>query len=59
MEAVRALCRDSHATPETPLFIVGAVGLTIAQTLRNEDALPIIDPVADLLARLDMRADPR
>lgn len=59
MEAVRALCRDSHATPETPLFIVGAVGLTIAQTLRKEDALPIIDPVADLLARLDMRADPR
>ena len=59
IRAVRALCRDSHATPETPLFIVGAVGLTIAQTLRKEDALPIIDPVADLLARLDMRADPR
>jgi Asp/Glu/hydantoin racemase len=56
LNAVRELCRTVRATPDAPIFIVGAVGLDMAETLRAE-GLPIIDPVADLLARLGMCAE--
>lgn len=50
--AVRQLGRALAASSPDGIFVVGAVGLELAATLRDEGLHSLIDPVSDLLAWL-------
>lgn len=53
LEVLRELCRSLAAASDHGIFVVGAVGLELASTLRAEGMHSVIDPVADLLAWLE------
>ncbi|WP_076999675.1 aspartate/glutamate racemase family protein [Variovorax sp. KK3] len=52
LAGLRELCREIATSPGDGIFVVGAVGLELAATLRGEGIRSLIDPVADLLAWL-------
>ena len=52
LAALRNLCRKLMQASAVPIFIVGAVGLELGEVLRQEGFGQVIDPVADLVARL-------
>lgn len=56
LAALRAMCCKLKQTSAAPLFIVGAVGLQFSEILRHEEGMCIIDPIADMLAQLRVRA---
>lgn len=49
---LRSLCRELGAASDRRIFVVGAVGLELAASLRQEGMDLLIDPVSDLLAWL-------
>ena len=52
LAAVRERCRELADASTDGIFVVGAVGLELADTLREEGMQSVIDPVSDLLAFL-------
>ncbi|WP_221220705.1 aspartate/glutamate racemase family protein [Variovorax sp. Sphag1AA] len=52
LERVRGLCSELSFASEHPIFVVGAVGLDLAASLRQDGMERLIDPVSDLLAWL-------
>ncbi len=52
LHRLRDVCRRSADASADPIFVIGAVALELARTLREEGLHEIIDPVADLLAWL-------
>lgn len=52
LDELRSVCRRLRETSTQPIFVVGAVGLELAASLRREGVEGLIDPVGDLLAWL-------
>ena len=52
LETLRTMCEELAAASNAPIFIVGAVGLELGETLREQGFAQVIDPVADLIAHL-------
>ena len=52
LDELRQVCRGLAGASATRIFVVGAVGLDLAASLRQEGMATVIDPVQDLLAWL-------
>lgn len=53
LRKLESVCRQLAEASAEPVFVVGAVGLALAETLRLDGMTQLIDPVADLLAWLE------
>lgn len=56
LNSLRRVCRRLTDASSAPIFIVGAVGLELGETLRQEGFHQVIDPVANLIAHLQSTA---
>lgn len=52
LDLLRSTCQQLADTSSAPIFIVGAVGLDLGETLRQEGFTQIINPIASLIAHL-------
>jgi hypothetical protein len=56
LNSLHRACRQLTDSSSAPIFIVGAAGLELGETLRQEGFHQVIDPVANLIAHLQSTA---